>query len=263
MQVDIQALITSIENMIDPKIGVDNVTKKEIQKAIKGIAEKTWTLSDPEKGQLNEVMGKILDWTKNPGTNSLAKLWYFIFQGTRRDARVFAANIILQNTELENAKDTVAWKKIDEELKERKVDMLLLNALLAKYKPHGLKKSDLNKLNDLQLARLYAVTGELDLSKVAKEHFNTESFLQHLIQAAAKKKDYKMMRNIFLAAEKAPSPERIQSLQKELMKEAFPDVGHVELSQASNKDKIKETRDFAFSQIEQMETKAGAEGATD
>lgn len=209
---------TVINEIISGKKPQD-VDMKQLRIFFDSIVKKDSPFLETGKQDFKEVMGKVLDLTKNPGTNSLAKLWYFIFQGDRRNARALAVEIIIKNTGFEIKGNAEAWTKIQDMLsrQDNNPDAPLLKALLAKYKPHGLNQHDLKKLNNLHLKNLYVLTGELDLTLVPKMIIEQERFLVGLLNAAHEKKDYEMMKSIFRAAERASTLDKTITLQDALV----------------------------------------------
>jgi hypothetical protein len=216
---DFVSRITVINEMISDKNPQD-LDMKQLRIFFDSIVKKDSPFLETGKQDFKEVMGKVLDLTKNPGTNSLAKLWYFIFQSDRRDARARAVEIIIKHTGFEIKKGETAWDKITGMLSSQddKIDVPLLKALLAKYKSHGLYKHDLKKLNDLQLKNLYVLTDELDLTKVPQRMIEQDGFLVGLLNAAGEKKDYETMKSIFRAAERASTLDKTIYLQYKLLK---------------------------------------------
>jgi hypothetical protein len=264
MTVDLSKYLTSIDHIIAGQVTEEDLPKEEIQKKIIRIFrdadsfKNTDSLSQYDRSQLSGLMVKILDITKNPGTNSLAKLWHFIFQGTRRDARAMAAEIIINQAEPHIKSYETAWGYIKDQLHNNISDEenALVKALLAKYRPHGLNEGDLKALNRTQLKHVYALTGELDLRKVERWNFTQNDFLPELMTVANEKKDFKMMKNIFLAAENLPEEAEKPDTNKtiELQKKIIDQCVNISFRNQNegerDSDYIKVRRDWAFAQID-------------
>lgn len=221
MSVDLNKLVRSIDHMIHHTKEAEDLSKKEIQQQIRDLYKEALKPKEAraDNTELIQKMGEILDLTKNPGTNLVMKAVYFIFQGTRRDARTMAAHIILHEKMRGEKKNKfgefsydMCWKKITEMLKKDSwgeeetslddAETNLLKALLVAYKPHGLNKKDLEELNGDFITRLYELTGELNLHNVSAETLNTDGFLADLMTKALEKKDLNMAKAIFAATKK-------------------------------------------------------------
>lgn len=237
MEVDLVQLVTSIDRMLHGSQKKGDFSKKKIRKQVHGLAKQVFA-TQPDQ-DLKELMGRVLDLTRNQGTNPFMRAMYYIFQGSRVHVRNKAVEIILKIEDSKNIQKEEVLDKIHVCLSSNKI---LAKALMAKYRPHGFSKKELKTFTDQELKSLYSLAGELNLGRVPHEELTAPSFLSDLMKEAIQKKDVRMGNAILAACKKIIGDEEGESIQNEII-DAVIKANIKPLQKL--KDKIVETSDDA------------------
>jgi hypothetical protein len=213
MEVDLVKLEASIKHMLHGCQKKGDFSKKEIREQIHGLAKQVFA---PRPCQdLKELMGRVLDLTRNQGTNLFMRAMYYIFQGSRVHVRNKAAEIILKIEDAKNIQEEEVLNKIHACLDSS--NKILAKALIAKYRSHGFSKKELKTFTEQELKSLYSLAGELNLGRVPHEKLTTPSFLSDLMKEAIQKKDVHMGNAILATFKKIIGDEEGESIQHEII----------------------------------------------
>jgi Asp-tRNA(Asn)/Glu-tRNA(Gln) amidotransferase C subunit len=196
-KVKITLLEKSIEHMLHGCQKKGDLSKKQIREQIHDLAKEKF--SEQEAVKVKELMGRILDLTRNKGRNPFMRAIYYIFQGNRVHLRNKAIDSILR---ADKTTTKISVEKIQKTIQEN-LDAALIKAYIAKYRPHGFSKKEMEIFTSDEIINIYKYTGELKLSELPDKNMLREpTFLSQLMTEALEKKDLPMAYAILRIAKK-------------------------------------------------------------